>query len=70
MPTKQQINTSWYKAGPSSQQAHLVTKAGSSLLVTACQVALNKAQAVPANGATQRCFECHNQEQSNANTGN
>ncbi len=51
-------STSWYKAGPSSIQAHRITRAGSKLLVTRCGVALLRATAVGANAATMRCFEC------------
>ena len=48
----------WMKAGQTSSQAHLITKAGSNLLITACQVALNRDTATPATAATCRCFEC------------
>jgi hypothetical protein len=51
------------KAAPSSIQAHRVTKAGSSLLVTACQVALKRDLAVKANRMVMHCVECEQKEQ-------
>lgn len=51
-------STSWYKAGKTALQAHKITKAGSSLLVTRCGVALRRETAVGALATTTRCFEC------------
>jgi hypothetical protein len=53
-------STTWIQAGPTSLQAHEVTKCGTNYFVTQCGVLIRRDGSVGATTATMRCFECQN----------